>query len=502
MYKPEFTSWPDTIKKPTVTVVTPVYNEDPDLFEEAMQSWISNGVDEIIAVIDKSNTRHVVNFDRHYVGRKDIKCRMIVTPKPGKRAALCDGITQATTDLIALVDSDTVWGEGVLEKSIPLFLNSSVGGVTVGQRIQNPDNVSNVMFDLLLWTRYREEVPFLLGVGKVFNTLSGRTAFYRKEALINPKHDNVHDLRHEHFFGTRGVSGDDKRLTHLILEQGWLIQFALGAEVYTPGLSSIRKFLKQRLRWTRNSWRADTRAIKRGWVLKHPALSLFMIDRFFQPIFILIGPVVFILAIRAEDWVAAGILLAWWFFSRLVRLFGYFRRYPKRLIYLPAYIVYGYLNALIKIYALATLLEHSWATRWHKARMKKRQFKKFIPIISGGTAVILFCIGILMYVNNVSTASGANIKVPQDVVESEFSGNIDFSATMSPTNPALPTTSVLPTGVQSYVVKPGDSLQELATQFGMTVPEIKRLNGLRDPDVVNVGQTLLHYPTPTEGAEQ
>lgn len=493
MYKPEFTSWPKSVEPPTVSVVTPVYNEDKPTFDSAMKSWIDNGVTEIIAVIDKTNTHHIVDFERRYGKLKNVRCRAVVTPKPGKRAALCDGIAHASGQIIALVDSDTIWGKDVLKKSLPLFLNRAVGGVTVAQRIQNPDDVSNVMFDILLWTRYREEVPFLLGFGKVFNTLSGRTALYRREALLNPKHDNLHDLRHEFFFKTRGVSGDDKRLTHLILEQGWLVSFAEGAEVYTPGLSSIRKFLKQRLRWTRNSWRADLRAMKRGWVLKHPVLAYFMFDRFIQPLFMLIGPIIFVFALFNQNWTVAGLLFAWWLISRFIKLFGYFKAYPARIIYLPAYILYSYLNAVMKIYAFATLLEHSWATRWHKARMKKKSIKKLIPIVSGSLAVLALCYGLFSYVHDLNNASGASVKTPKDVVVEEFNGDIDFGVSNTPLVPKAPDASVSGNEVKTYIIQPGDQLSNLANKFGMTVSDLKKLNNIRDPDKILPGQTLIYF---------
>ncbi len=495
LYKPKYQTWPTNRPKPTVSIVTPVYNEDKDVFEEAMQSWIRNGVDEIIAVIDKTNKKHIVDFERSYAGNASIKtkCKMIVTPKPGKRAALCDGIQQAKGDIITLVDSDTIWDDNVLKNSLPLFLDKKVGGTTVAQRIQNPDTVGNVMFDILLWTRYREEVPFLLAVGKVFNTLSGRTAFYRREAILNDKYDNIHDLRHEFFLGTRGISGDDKRLTHLIIEQGWQVSFALGAEVFTPGLGSIGKFLKQRLRWTRNSWRADLRAIKKKWAWRHPALAIFMIDRFIQPFFMLLGPVACALAIASGEWLALVILVAWWVMSRFIRLSGYFRLYPKRLVYLPAYILFGYVNSIIKIYALATLIENSWATRWHKARAKKKRYiRRWFTVISGVTAVVVFLVGVLQFNEYMRAQSGASIDKEQPITVQDLSQTIVFTSTSSAV-PQLPPGSILPTGVKRYTVVPGDSLIDLSVKFKMTVADIKKLNGLRDPDVLGVGQVLLYF---------
>jgi glycosyltransferase involved in cell wall biosynthesis len=494
MYRPNSSGWPANSKKLTLTIVTPVYNEDEALFKQAMKSWIDNGVDEIVAVIDKTNKVAIVQYEKEYGGRKDVKCRIVVTPKPGKRAALCDGINRAGGDLIALVDSDTVWGPNVRDISIACFADKSVGGVTVAQRISNPNTVSNVLFDILLWTRYREEVPFLLGLGRLFNTLSGRTAIYRREAILNEDYDNLHDLRHETFLGTRGVSGDDKRLSHLIMEQGWHVAFAKGAEVYTEGMDKKRVFLKQRLRWTRNSWRADLRAIKKGWVWKHPVLAYFIIDRFIQPFFMLLGPVACAVAAIEERWLVVGTLVIWWFVSRLIKLSGYFYKYPKRLTYLPAYIIYSYANAVMKIYALATLAEHSWATRWHKARMRKALVRRYAVVGTGIAAVVLVVLGLVRAINHLNHEAAVNITTPYAVSTNEFKLPANLSA--NPSQPPLPKNAVLPSGVKTYIVQPGDNLLDLANQFGMDEVQLKKLNGIRDPDKLNVGTPIIYYGEP------
>lgn len=495
MYRPKVGTWPSDKPKPTVTIVTPVYNEDPELFEEAMQSWIANGVDEIIAVIDKTNTRHIVQFEHRYVRDKSLKtkCRLIVQPTKGKRAALCDGIARAKGDLIALVDSDTIWDKDVLEKTLPYFLNPQIGGATLTQRVKNPDNIATVIFDMMLWSRYQEEIPALLGVGKAFNTLSGRTAVYRREAILAEEYDNIHYLRHEFFLGTRSISGDDKRLTHLLLEQGWHVAYVVGPKVYTSGMRSLRQFLKQRLRWTRNSWRGDLRAVGRGWIWRHPALAIFRIDSFVQPFVMLIGPVVFTIAAMKQEWLFAGILLVWWFVSRTIKLFGYFRVHPARLMYLPAYIVMAYINAFIKIYALATLVEHSWATRWHKTRMQtKKIFRKLLTVSSGVIVLALFLGAVVAFVTYSRDRAAADVAVPAPVETAAFTNDIDF-ASNAPLVPAVPQAAVMASGVKQYTVVPGDTLNELSLRFGMTVKELKKLNGIRDPDVLNVGKIIIYY---------
>lgn len=496
LYKPDHAPWPEGVPFPRVSVVTPVYNEDPDTFRQAVRSWVLNGADEIVAVIDKSNTAHIVEFERKYVSKKhDVKTRfkMIVTPKPGKRAALCDGIEAATGDIIALVDSDTIWGEGVLSNAVPKFKDPNIGGVTVTQRIQNPDNVSNVLFDMLLWSRYREEVPFLLALGKTINTLSGRTAFYRREAIFHEMIDNIHHLRHEFFLGTRGISGDDKRLTHLIVQQGWHTSFVENAVVYTPGLGSIRAFLKQRLRWTRNSWRADLRAVKQRWVFRHPALSFFMIDRFISPFFMLIGPVVLTISIAHKDWLFVGILIAWWFLSRFIKANSYFRKYPKRLVYLPAFIIYGYVNAFIKIYALATLIEHSWATRWHKTRAKRKKILRKAFTVSSGIAAVALLLSFIAYsVITVRRQIGLDLPDPVPIDTSAFAASLAQIPEPQKDPPTL-NKIVSPLSVKTYQVQKGDTMEALSEKFGMDVVTLKEINGIRNAKKINEGQTLFYF---------
>lgn len=486
-----------TMPKLTLSVVTPVYNEDEELFEKALQSWIANGVDEIIAVIDKSNVHHIVKFERLYIPRKDVKCRLIVTPKPGKRAALCDGIERAQSDLIALVDSDTVWGDTVRAQVLPCFNNPKMGGVTVAQRIMNPNSVSNVLFDMLLWNRYNEEVPFLLGLGNAYNCLSGRTAIYRREALLSDVYDNIHALTHEFFLNARAISGDDKRLTHLILEQGWSIAYAQNAVVYTQGLDRVHAFLKQRLRWTRNSWRADLRAVKRGWVFRYPVLAYFMIDRFIQPFFMLIGPTAAIIGAVEHRWLFVGILVTWWLVSRTVKLFSYFRHYPKRLKYLPAYILYSYTNAALKIYALATILENSWATRWHKSRLRRRLIRRWSTIavgIVGVSIVLLFTINL---VQQLDKQSAVTVTRPYPVGTNEFAvPQNSMTAIMPPANPMVPANAVLSSAVKTYVVKSDDTIAGLAARFNMSPKTLSSINGLSSKAMLTIGQKIVYYHVP------
>src|SRR5215216_5868516 len=94
----------------TATIVTPVYMEDPDLFRRALDSWIANAPDRIIAVVD------VTDVTCMEIARAYPEVEVIPFATPGKRPALAAGVAAATTELVVLVDSDVIWEPDVLAK--------------------------------------------------------------------------------------------------------------------------------------------------------------------------------------------------------------------------------------------------------------------------------------------------------------------------------------------------------------------------------------------------
>lgn len=66
-----------------------------------------------------------------------------------------------------------------------------------------------------------------------------------------------------------------------------------------------------------------------------------------------------------------------------------------------------------------------------------------------------------------------------------------------PTSAPLATEGPPPTPTLTvHVVQSGDTLGSIAVQYDVSVEELMQANGLTDPNVLNVGQTLI-IPTPT-----
>jgi len=65
------------------------------------------------------------------------------------------------------------------------------------------------------------------------------------------------------------------------------------------------------------------------------------------------------------------------------------------------------------------------------------------------------------------------------------------AATALPTAAPFPTVTPEPTRPRTYVVRTGDTLQYIALLFNVSMQDLLRVNGLTDPDVLEVGRVLV-----------
>jgi hyaluronan synthase len=359
-YKPDLRDYLTTL-----SIITPVYNEDPEIFKRALESWRANHPDEIIAVIDETDKVCIEIFKGFAKGTSNTK--LIITPKPGKRPALADGIRKAKSEIVALVDSDTIWAPDVKGRVLAPFSDPEIGGVGTRQNVINCGSVWQKMTDIFWDLRFSVEMPSLTRMGRAVTCLSGRTAVYRREALL-PILDK---MLGETFWSKPVISGDDKCLTRLIQESGWSSWHQGNARVFSSAPPDFKTFLKQRVRWTRNSWRSDLKSFWEGWVWKKPYLAFFTTDRFISPFTLLLSLIFFSFALWYHHWIVAGIIFGWWIFSREIKIIPHLRRRPEDILVLPVYVGINFLMAAIKIYALITINEQGWITRWSEERLKQ-----------------------------------------------------------------------------------------------------------------------------------
>jgi hyaluronan synthase len=347
LYKPVVNNF-----RTSISIAVPVYQEDPIIFETAIQSWLANNVQEVILVIDQSDKVCQEIASRYPV-------TVVITDVPGKRDALVKGWNAASTEIVALVDSDTIWAPDVAAEVCKPFADPRIGGVGTRQSVYGSTGLLARLTDMFLDHRYFDENASQSLLGKAVSCLSGRTAVYRRSVLMAIQQE----FMNETFWGVPCLSGDDKRLTTLTLEHGYLTYMQRTAQVWSTFPDSPRVFRKQRLRWARNTWRSDLRALSRRWVWGHPFLAYTMVDKALSGFTVLLGPIFMVWALVAQNWIFCAVLALWWQISRSAKLLPHLYRRPSSFFFIPAYVVFSWVMAIIKLHALITIRKQRWLTR-------------------------------------------------------------------------------------------------------------------------------------------
>jgi hyaluronan synthase len=236
-----------------------------------------------------------------------------------------------------------------------------VGGVGTRQRVLGAEtSVWRRAADWMLDSKYLTYVPAMARKGGV-SCLSGRTVAYRRELLL----DVLPDLCGETFWGRRCVSGDDGRLTWLVLNKGYKTTYQQNAVAWTMMPNTARGFFMQRIRWARNSYRCYLRATFRGWLFRQPLITrVSVLQGLLAPFSLTIGFAFVAFALARGDLALVALWACWITCGRGIRAIDHLRGNPRNLVLLPfmAAIVLFAMTA-IKYYTLFTMNKQAWITR-------------------------------------------------------------------------------------------------------------------------------------------
>jgi N-acetylglucosaminyltransferase len=341
----------------STSVIVPSYHEDPDILMRCLDTWREQDPTEIIIVLDVAD---VDAYDR-IEALGDERIRPILFHHVGKRSALGVGIREAKSDILVLTDSDTSWTPGLLVNVQKPFADTTVGGVSTRQSVyKRSSSIWRRVADWLVNLRYYDYVPAMGRAGAV-PCISGRTAVYRRDAVL-PVLD---DLENEYFLGKRCISGDDGRLTWLVLASGWRTVHQSSAHALSMFPASFSAFVKQRVRWSRNSYRCYLTAIGKGWLWRVPFVTkITVLQILLTPL--TMGLSMFYLLFNRLDFtvIGAAAAISWLLLGRGVRGISNLRRHPSDILILPVLALVVIFVALpIKTYAFFTMNKQGWLTR-------------------------------------------------------------------------------------------------------------------------------------------
>src|SRR6478735_6635047 len=311
----------------TVSVVVPVYREDPDVLERCLRTWISQRPFEVVLVVDDRDDRildllRILDLPR---------VRVLPWRHTGKRGALGAGIRIAQGEIIVLTDSDTSWRPGLLEAIQMPFVDPLVGGVGSRQFVYARESSRwRRIAHWLLNTRYLDYVPALSRTGSV-PCLSGRTAAYRRDVIC----PLLPELEHEIFLGRECVAGDDGRLTWLVLAAGYRTVHQDSARADSMFPDSWTAFIRQRVRWSRNSYRCYLTAMAQGWLWRQPLVTqVTVLQVLLTPV--TMGAAVFYLVQGSLlGWQLLLLGVIWAVVARAIRGLSHLRENPREIVVAP-----------------------------------------------------------------------------------------------------------------------------------------------------------------------
>jgi glycosyltransferase involved in cell wall biosynthesis len=368
---PENQAKPYYVTEEDVTVVVTCL-EPPPSFRETVKHLIKNKPPKIIIVADVSCFEEVKSICSEYPEYHQGKIEVLSENKKGKREALVTGIKATRTKLVCLVDDDIQWCDEFLINLVAPFQHfEKVGGVGCKQmaRVEGWCDIWNIMADMRLNIRLIENMA-TTALDKGTSCISGRTACYRTEIIQNDKF--YQEFLNEYFSYCKCcgrhklLSGDDKFITRFVINNGHKTYHQLKNNCkLDTGFEKGYRYLRQTLRWARNTWRSDLKAVTTCAFWKNcPCTAIVLLDKMISPFTMIAGLIILPLS---AIWYERYILLLGWFcwllFSRSIRLIYLIYEKPRYIFYIPIFVGFQYLVSLCRIWALCTLTNRGWGTR-------------------------------------------------------------------------------------------------------------------------------------------
>ncbi|HUS63538.1 MAG TPA: glycosyltransferase family 2 protein, partial [Kofleriaceae bacterium] len=233
--------------QPTVTVVTPMFNEGVRIRQTIASILAQNYPVEKLSVIivDDCSTddsyEHALDETRRSP-RADV---LRNDTNMGKRRSINRAVRATSSEIIVSVDSDVVLEPNAVKNLIRRFTSPRIAAVGGRVDIRNKhQNWLTRMQAVIYYYGYQ----FLKHIERNFRSvmcLSGCLTAYRRSVLLEL--EPILDDRN--ILGVPIKYGEDRFLTRQIVKAGYETTMTVDAVCYTDVPSDIQDYLSQQLRW-------------------------------------------------------------------------------------------------------------------------------------------------------------------------------------------------------------------------------------------------------------
>jgi peptidoglycan/xylan/chitin deacetylase (PgdA/CDA1 family)/GT2 family glycosyltransferase len=351
--------WRATTSRPEpVTVLVPAYNEATGI-EATVRSIVASRHPVEVIVVDDGSTDRTADI---VASLRLPSVRLIRQTNAGKAAALNTGLAAARTELVAMVDGDTVVEPDTIATLAAEFADPAVGAVSGNAKVGNRRGL------LGRWQHIEYVIGFNLDrrmydVLACMPTVPGAVGAFRRSAVL----------------AVGGVGEDtlaeDTDLTMALERAGWRVTYAERAVAWTEATATLGQLWKQRYRWCYGTlqaiWKHRRAVVERGAAgrLGRRGLPYLLVFQVVLPVLAPIVDVASVVSLLAGD--AGRTALIWLGFLALQLIPGIvaFRIDGERLgplLALPLQqFVYRQLMYLIVVQSVATALS-GVRLPWHK----------------------------------------------------------------------------------------------------------------------------------------
>ena len=236
-----------------VGVIVPAYNEQAGIAATVRTILASDHPVEVIVVDDGSTDRTAAIVDA--LRRRHPHVRLIRQPNAGKAAALNNGLAAARSELIVVVDGDTILEPDAVSRMVAHLTDPSVGAVSGNVKVGNRRKM------LGRWQHIEYVIGFNLD-RRVYEmlgctpTIPGALGAFRRSAVL----------------AVGGVSDDtlaeDTDLTMALERDGWRMAYEENAISWTEAPATTGQLWKQRYRWCygtlQAAWKHRHAVLERG----------------------------------------------------------------------------------------------------------------------------------------------------------------------------------------------------------------------------------------------
>lgn len=231
---------------PTVAMIVPCWNEEATI-KENIESLLALDYPEdklsIVAVNDGSSDRSGEILDAAF--KNHPRVTVVHQENGGKHTALNTGIAHAEhAELVGCLDADSFVEHDALKEIISSFDDPKVAAATVSMSVHNPRNILEVMqnVEYIMGIAFRHVLSSVNGI----YVTPGPFSLYRRDIILK-----VGGFRYGH-------QTEDMEMALRLQREGYWIENAPRARVYTKVPTTVSGLIKQRTRWTtgflRNVW--------------------------------------------------------------------------------------------------------------------------------------------------------------------------------------------------------------------------------------------------------